>query len=139
METLDLLDERVGAWFGELGLPEAHRPGGVSFIDAGGHLVAVAPFDSGGHPWLRLVAVLLTCVRPSLALITRVHELNAALVLGAVHLFEDGTLALSATLPAARLETDDFQAALQRLGADAVALAPELEAAAQAAEEGPCS
>lgn len=126
MTPLDLLSERVAAYLGSLDLERAARPDGISLLRSDHTVVMLSCFEQGDHVFCRLAAILLVDFSPSLELLHKVLLLNNDLLLGALQLFEDRTLALSVTLPGSTLDADTFAYALRYVTAASDRIAPAL-------------
>lgn len=113
MDALVNLEARVEAYLGQLGLAAAFRPGGVCTVDAGDTAVLVTCFVQDGQTWCRIAAVVLDDTEPTLGLLLRLLQLNHDVLLGAFQLFEDRTLAFSATLHGHNLDADTFATTLR--------------------------
>lgn len=113
MTPLANLEARVEAYLGQMGLEGAFRPGGVTTLDAGDVPVLITCFEQDDATWCRVAAVLLTDVAPTLALLHELLQRHHDVLLGAFQLFEDGTLAFSATLHGHNLDADAFSSTLR--------------------------
>lgn len=128
MDALDDLHDRLATFLGALGLEAAHRPGGITAVEVDEALVLLSAFRQDAATWVRLVAIARVEVAPSVALLHHLTSLNRDLLLGAFQLFEDGTLALSATLPGDTLGAHALERALRYVGATAVRESPAIAA-----------
>jgi hypothetical protein len=113
MTPLQNLEGRVEAFLGQLGLAEAFRPGGVTAVDAGDTVVLVTCFEQDDATWVRLAALVLTEVEPTVGLLHHLLQLNHDVLLGSFQLFEDRTLTFSATLHGHDLDPDAFARTLR--------------------------
>lgn len=109
------LQERLSLWCGALGVPDATRPDGVTVLDVDEVPVLITLFHDGAASWLRITAVAATDVHPSVELLHALLLADAEAIVGSWRLFDDGTLAFSATLPGSGLDHDGFAATLRRV------------------------
>jgi hypothetical protein len=126
MNPLDLLEERVETLLGELGLAAAFRRGGVAAIDAGDALVVVSCLSREDTLWVRVASVVLVDVEPSLELLHRLLQLGHDVRIGAFQLFEDRTLAFSATLFGHNLDAESLGKTVRYVAHMARTAAPAL-------------
>lgn len=109
------LQERLELWCGTLGVPEAVRRDGVTVLDVDDVPVLISAFHDGACAWLRITAVAAVDVHPSVELLHTLLHADAEAIIGGWRLFDDGTLAFSATLPGSGLDHDGFAATLRRV------------------------
>lgn len=126
MSPLELLEARVESLLGELGLEAAFRPGGVTAVDAGDALVLVSCQLREDTLWVRVASVVLVDVEPSLELLHRLLQLGHDVRIGAFQLFEDRTLAFSATLFGHNLDAEALGKTLRYVAHVARTAAPAL-------------
>lgn len=127
MDVVTMLEERVGTILGRLGLSAAHRPGGVTAVRTDTSVVLITCFEQDDDPWCRVSALVLSDLEPSLELLHRVHELNDDVLLGAFRLFQDRTLAFTATLHGDHVDHDALERTLRYVAHIADLHGPELQ------------
>ena len=76
-------------------------------------LIQVESFEQDDETYCRFVAIVLKDFSPTLELLHRILRLNTEVLFGAFQLFEDGTLAFSATLLGNNLDFDEFEKTLR--------------------------
>lgn len=113
MRRLPILEERVKAYLSEMELDPARSEDGLYLFKYGSTVVMTTLFEQGGETYCRFVAIVLKDFTPSLELLHRILRLNSEVLFGAFQLFEDGTLAFSATLLGNNLDFDEFEKTLR--------------------------
>ncbi len=130
MSRLDLLDEQVRSWLGEMGLDPGPRKDGLYLFKYGTTVVMLSLFSEGNETYCRFASIVLKDFQPNLELLQRVLRLNTEVLFGSFLLFEDDTLSFSVTLLGNHLDeatfdktlryvakvSDDWDDELQRLG-----------------------
>lgn len=108
MERMDLLDERVRAWLGEMGLDPGPRRDGLYLFKYGSTVVMLSLFGEAEETYCRFASIVLKDFQPNLELLQRVLRLNTEVLFGCFLLFEDDTLSFSVTLLGNHLDADTF-------------------------------
>ena len=112
-ERLQLLDERVTAYLGEMDLVPEQSEEGLHLFKYGSTVVMVSLFEQDEDTYCRFASIMLKDFEPSLELLQRVLRLNTEVLFGSFLLFEDGTLSFSATLLGNHLDFDEFDKTLR--------------------------
>lgn len=112
MDRLAMLEERVKTYLAELGVEPDNGGEGIYLLSFGTTAVICTMFADRDDAWVRVAAMVLTEVEPSLELLQRVLRLNTQVLVGSFLLFEDDTLAFSATLPGDDLSFTAFEKTL---------------------------
>lgn len=112
-ERLQLLDERVSAYLGEMDLQPEQSEEGLHLFKYGSTVVMVSLFEQDEDSYCRFASIMLKEFEPSLELLQRVLRLNTEVLFGSFLLFEDGTLSFSATLLGNNLDYDEFDKTLR--------------------------
>jgi len=113
MDRLSLLEERVGAYLGEMGLDADQTDEGLYLFRSGSTVVMISLFECDQDTFCRFASILLKDFEPSLELLQRLLRLNTEVLYGSFLLFEDNTLSFSATLLGNHLDFDDFSKTLR--------------------------
>ena len=108
MRRLPILEERVKAYLAEMELDPARSDDGLYLFKYGSTVVMITLFEQDDETYCRFVAIVLKDFSPTLELLHRILRLNTEVLFGAFQLFEDGTLAFSATLLGNNLDFDEF-------------------------------
>jgi hypothetical protein len=130
MERIELIEEKIRAWLGQMGLPVTTGPGGIITLKSDRSLLFISLASGDRRPWVRITAIALVGFTPSLDFLHRVLELNNEVAFGGFRLFEDRTLAFSTTLQPDALDADGFADATRYVAYVADTWAPELRALA---------
>lgn len=131
MTAVELLEARVEALLGQLGLAAAWQPGGVTAVDAGDAVVLITCFEAGDAVFCRVASLVLVDVEPSLELLHTLLQLDHDVLFGAFQLFEDRTLAFSTTLFGHNLDAEALSRALRYVAWVSTSHAPRLAALAR--------
>jgi hypothetical protein len=113
MNRLDILDERVKAYLGEMELSPERSADGPYLFRYGSTVVMISLFEEGEDTFCRFASIMLKDFDPTLELLQRLLRLNTEVLFGAFLLFEDNTLSFSATLLGNHLEFDEFEKTLR--------------------------
>tara|TARA_B100001989_G_C24255003_1_gene323995 strand:- start:160 stop:597 length:438 start_codon:yes stop_codon:yes gene_type:complete len=113
MRRLPILEERVKAYLAEMELDPARSDDGLYLFKYGSTVVMITLFEQDDETYCRFVAIVLKDFSPTLELLHRILRLNTEVLFGAFQLFEDGTLAFSATLLGNNLDFDEFEKTLR--------------------------
>ena len=113
MRLLPILEERVKAYLAEIELDPARSDDGLYLFKYGSTVVMITLFEQEEETFCRFVAIVLKDFSPTLELLHRILRLNTEVLFGAFQLFEDGTLAFSATLLGNNLDFDEFEKTLR--------------------------
>ncbi len=128
MTPLELLEESVAAILGELGFEGQTRAGRVTAVQVDGQVLLLTCFEDGGQAFVRVAALVLTDVQPSLELLHQLLQIGHTLLLGSLQLFEDGTIACTATFFGHTLDDVTLARALRTLAWVAQHHGPRLQA-----------
>ena len=113
MRRLPILEERVKAYLAEMELDPARSDDGLYLFKYGSTVGMITLFEQDDETYCRFVAIVLKDFSPTLELLHRILRLNTEVLFGAFQLFEDGTLAFSATLLGNNLDFDEFEKTLR--------------------------
>ena len=113
MNRLQILEERVQNYLGEMGLTPEQSGDGLYLFKYGSTVVMISLFESGEDTFCRFASILLKDFEPSLDLLQRILRLNTEVLFGTFLLFEDNTLSFSATLLGNHLDFDEFAKTLR--------------------------
>lgn len=113
MRRQQILEERVKAYLAEMELDPARSDDGLYLFKYGSTVVMITLFEQDEETFCRFVAIVLKDFQPTLELLHRILRLNTEVLFGAFQLFEDGTLAYSATLLGNNLDFDEFEKTLR--------------------------
>ena len=113
MRRLPILEELVKAYLAEMELDPARSDDGLYLFKYGSTVVMITLFEQEEETFCRFVAIVLKDFSPTLELLHRILRLNTEVLFGAFQLFEDGTLAFSATLLGNNLDFDEFEKTLR--------------------------
>ncbi len=113
MNRLQILEERVDAYLGEMNLSPEHSDDGLYLFKYGSTVVMISLFEDADETFVRFASVMLKDFEPSLELLQRILRLNTEVLFGSFLLFEDNTLSFSATLMGNHLDYDEFDKALR--------------------------
>ena len=112
MNALQIVEERVHAYLGEMGLAPDETEEGLYLLKYGSTVVLISLFEQGEDTYVRFASILLKDFDPSMELLQRILRLNTEVLFGTFLLFEDSTLSFSATLLGNHLDFDEFQKTL---------------------------
>jgi len=98
MNRLQILEERVRAYLGEMGLDPEQSEDGLYLFKYGSTVVMISLFEETEDTFCRFASVMLKDFEPTLELLHRILRLNTEVLFGSFLLFEDNTLSFSATL-----------------------------------------
>ena len=110
---MQLLDERVSAYLGEMDLVPEQSEEGLHLFKYGSTVVMISLFEQGEDTYCRFASIMLKEFGPSLELLQRILRLNTEVLFGTFLLFEDNTLSFSATLLGNHLDLDEFEKTLR--------------------------
>lgn len=113
MNRLQILEERVEAYLGEMGLEPEQSEDGLYLFKYGSTVVMISLFEEDDDTFCRFASVMLKDFEPSLELLHRLLRLNTEVLFGSFLLFEDNTLSFSATLLGNHLDFDEFAKSLR--------------------------
>jgi hypothetical protein len=112
-ERMQLLDERVSAYLGEMQLVPEQSEEGLHLFKFGSTVVMISMFEQADDTFCRFASIMLKEFEPSLELLQRILRLNTEVLFGSFLLFEDNTLSFSATLLGNHLDFDEFEKTLR--------------------------
>jgi hypothetical protein len=110
---LQLLEEKVNNYLGQMELSPEHSEEGLYLFKYGSTVVMVSLFEESNDTFVRFASVMLKDFEPSLELLQRILRLNTEVLFGSFLLFEDNTLSFSATLLGNHLDFAEFEMALR--------------------------
>ncbi len=113
MNRIQMLEEKVSAYLGEMGLAPEQSEDGLYLFKYGSTVVMISLFEEGEDSFCRFASVMLKDFEPTLELLHRLLRLNTEVLFGAFLLFEDNTLSFSATLLGNHLDFDEFAKTLR--------------------------
>lgn len=113
MNRLQILEERVRAYLGEMELDPEQSEDGLYLFKYGSTVVMISLFEEGEDTFCRFASVMLKDFEPTLELLHRLLRLNTEVLFGSFLLFEDNTLSFSATLLGNHLDFDEFAKTLR--------------------------
>jgi hypothetical protein len=113
MNRLQILEERVNAYLGEMELTPEQSDDGLYLFKYGSTVVMISLFEEGEDTFVRFASIMLKDFEPSLELLQRILRLNTEVLFGSFLLFEDNTLSFSATLLGNHLDFDEFERTLR--------------------------
>jgi len=113
MNRLQLLEERVNTYLGQMDLAPDQSDDGLYLFKYGSTVVMISLFDEEEDTYVRFASIMLKDFDPSLELLERILRLNTQVLFGAFLLFEDNTLSFSATLLGNHLDFDEFERTLR--------------------------
>ena len=113
MNRVQLLEERVNTYLGQMGLAPDQSDDGLYLFKYGSTVVMISLFDEDDATFVRFASIMLKDFEPSLELLERILRLNTQVLFGAFLLFEDNTLSFSATLLGNHLDFDEFERTLR--------------------------
>jgi hypothetical protein len=128
MDALRMVEERVHAYLGSLGLAPEQTEDGMVALKYGSTVVLLSVFQEGADTYVRFASILLQDFDPSMELLQRLLRLNTEVLFGSFLLFEDSTLSFSATLLGNSLEYDAFEKTLSYVASVSDAYDDELQA-----------
>jgi len=111
-ERMQLLEERVSAYLGQMDLVPDQSEDGLYLFKYGSTVVMISLFEEGEDTYCRFASIMLKDFEPSLELLHRILRLNTEVLFGSFLLFEDNTLSFSATLLGNHLDFDEFERSL---------------------------
>jgi hypothetical protein len=112
-ERMQLLEERVSAYLGQMELVPDQSDDGLYLFKYGSTVVMISLFEEGDDTYCRFASIMLKDFEPSLELLHRILRLNTEVLFGSFLLFEDNTLSFSATLLGNHLDFDEFERSLR--------------------------
>ena len=112
-ERMQLLEERVNAYLGEMELVPDQSEDGLYLFKYGSTVVMISLFEEGDDTYCRFASIMLKDFEPSLELLHRILRLNTEVLFGSFLLFEDNTLSFSATVLGNHLDFDEFEKSLR--------------------------
>lgn len=113
MNRLQMLEERVNAYLGEMNLAPMQSEDGLYLFKYGSTVVMISLFEEGEDTFVRFASIMLKDFEPSLEMLQRILRLNTEVLFGSFLLFEDNTLSFSATLLGNHLDLDEFEKTLE--------------------------
>jgi T3SS (YopN, CesT) and YbjN peptide-binding chaperone 1 len=113
MNRLQILEERVRAYLGEMELDPEQSEDGLYLFKYGSTVVMISLFEEADDTFCRFASVMLKDFEPTLELLHRLLRLNTEVLFGSFLLFEDDTLSFSATLLGNHLDFDEFAKTLR--------------------------
>jgi len=113
MNRLQILEERVRAYLGEMELDPEQSDDGLYLFKYGSTVVMISLFEEEEDTFCRFASVMLKDFEPTLELLHRLLRLNTEVLFGSFLLFEDNTLSFSATLLGNHLDFDEFEKTLR--------------------------
>ncbi|MEN0061968.1 MAG: YbjN domain-containing protein [Myxococcota bacterium] len=113
MNRLQLLEERVNTYLGEMQLAPEQSDDGLYLFKYGSTVVMISLFEEEEDTYVRFASIMLKDFDPSLELLERILRLNTQVLFGAFLLFEDNTLSFSATLLGNHLDFNEFERTLR--------------------------
>lgn len=117
MDRLGKLNEKVRDYLTEMGLELPAEPTPPIVFQHGSTIVTISTFELDSSTFCRFSSVVLTDVTPTLELLQRLLRLNTEVLFGAFLLFEDTTIAFSATLLGNDLDPKEFETTLRYVAA----------------------
>ncbi|MCO4745993.1 MAG: YbjN domain-containing protein [Proteobacteria bacterium] len=124
MPKLSPLRKVVEGYLDEMDL--TYEGGGPYLFRVGRSAVVISLFTHGDDTFCRFAAILLEDVDPTLEMLQRLLRLNTEVLFGSFLLFEEDTLAFSATLLGNHLDLDEFAKTLRYVAHVADRYADEL-------------
>jgi hypothetical protein len=113
MNRLQMLEERVSNYLGEMNLAPEQAEDGLYLFKYGSTVVMISLFEEGEDTYVRFASIMLKDFEPTLELLQRILRLNTEVLFGSFLLFEDNTLSFSATLLGNHLDFDEFERTLK--------------------------
>lgn len=113
MNRMQILEERINAYLGEMGLAPEQSEDGLYLFKYGSTVVMISLFDEADDTFVRFASIMLKDFEPSLELLQRILRLNTEVLFGSFLLFEDDTLSFSVTLLGNHLDFDEFEKSLK--------------------------
>ena len=113
MNRLQILEERVRAYLGEMELSPEQSEDGLYLFKYGSTVVMISLFEEGEDTFCRFASVMLKDFEPTLELLHRILKLNTEVLFGSFLLFDDNTLSFSSTLLGNHLDFDEFAKTLR--------------------------
>ncbi|MEM6927462.1 MAG: YbjN domain-containing protein [Myxococcota bacterium] len=113
MNRLQLLEERVNTYLGQMDLAPDQSDDGLYLFKYGSTVVMISLFEEAEDTFCRFASIMLKDFEPSLELLERILRLNTQVLFGAFLLFEDNTLSFSNTLLGNHLDFDEFERSLR--------------------------
>ena len=109
MNHMQILEERVKTYLGEMELEPEQSGDQLYLFKYGSTVVMISLFEEGDQTFCRFASIMLKDFEPSLELLHRILRLNTEVLFGTFLLFEDNTLSFSATLLGNHLDFDEFE------------------------------
>ena len=113
MNRIQILEERINAYLGEMSLAPIQSEDGLYLFKYGSTVVMISLFEEADDSFVRFASIMLKDFEPSLELLQRILRLNTEVLFGSFLLFEDNTLSFSATLLGNHLDFDEFEKTLK--------------------------
>ena len=113
MNHMQILEERVKTYLGEMELEPEQSGDQLYLFKYGSTVVMISLFEEGDQTFCRFASIMLKDFEPSLELLHRILRLNTEVLFGTFLLFEDNTLSFSATLLGNHLDFDEFETTLR--------------------------
>ena len=113
MNRLQILEERVNGYLGDMSLAPEQAEDGLYLFKYGSTVVMISLFEEGEDTYVRFASIMLKDFEPTLELLQRILRLNTEVLFGSFLLFEDNTLSFSATLLGNHLDFDEFERSLK--------------------------
>ena len=113
MKRLEILEERVKSYLGEMELVPEQSEDGLYLFKYGSTVVMISLFEEEEDTFVRFASIMLKDFEPTLELLHRILRLNTEVLFGSFLLFEDNTLSFSATLLGNHLDFDEFAKTLR--------------------------
>ena len=113
MNRLQMLEERVNTYLGQMGLAPEPSDNVLYLFKYGSTVVGLTLFEEGEDTFVRFASLMLENFEPDLKLLERILRLNTEVLFGSFLLFEDNTLSFSATLLGNHLDFDEFERTLK--------------------------
>ena len=113
MNRLQILEERVNTYLGEMGRAPEQSEDGLYMFKYGSTVVMITLFEESEDTFVRFASLMLQNFEPDLKLLERILRLNTEVLFGSFLLFEDNTLSFSATLLGNHLDYDEFERTLK--------------------------
>lgn len=110
---LQLLEEKVDSYLGQMDLSPEHSEEGLYLFKYGSTVVMISLFEESEDTYVRFASVMLKDFSPSLELLQRILRLNTEVLFGSFLLFEDNTLSFSATLLGNNMDFPEFDKTLR--------------------------
>lgn len=113
MSRMQILEERVRAYLGEMDLEPDNTEPGLYLFKYGSTVVMISLFEEGEDTFCRFASIMLKDFEPNLELLHRILRLNTEVLFGSFLLFEDNTLSFAATLLGNHMDFEEFEKTLR--------------------------